>query len=134
MPVQSQNKWHVHHTFFHHAEYVERLKKNITVKECNRECEVGSTQCVVCQTLDKLVRSLLRSEGPYGNCANCRHDSTVQGPVGEHELQLAWRIGLHNTYAGYQLSCGGAVRRVLYLRNICKNGEGKVSFLCVFAD
>lgn len=99
-----------------------KVEKNITVKECNRECEVGSAQCVVGQTLDKLVRSLLHSENPHGNCAVCLHDSTVQDPVGEHELHLpAGRIGLHNTHAGYQFGFGGAVRHIPYLRNICKN-------------
>lgn len=113
-----------------------KVKKNITVKECKREFEVDSAQCVVGQTVDKLVRSLLRLKDPHGNCAVCRRNSTVHDPVGEQELQPAGRIGLHNTHAGYHFGSGGAVRYIPYLRNICKNRkkERKKSFLSVFSQ
>lgn len=115
---------------------MERLNKYITVREGNGECEVDCGQCVVGQTLDKLVRSLLHLEDPHGNCAVCL-DSTVHGHVGDHKLQPAGRIGLHYTQAGYKFGFGGAARRVSYLRNICKNRCKKkknTHFLSLFSQ
>lgn len=84
-----------------------------------RECEVGSASCAVGQAVDKLVRSLLHSENPYGNSVVCLHVSAVQDSAGEHELHPAGRTGLHNTHACCQFCSGGAVRCVTYLRSNC---------------
>lgn len=90
--------------------FAERKRQTLTVQVFNRECEVGSASCAVGQAVDKLVRSLLHSENPYGNCAVCLHVSAVQDSAGEHELHPAGMTGLHNTHACYQFCSGGAVR------------------------
>lgn len=104
---------------------VERKRQTLTV--FNKECEVGSASCAGSQAVDKLVRSLLHSENPYGNCAVCLHVSAVQDSAGEQELHPAGRTGLRNAHACYQFFSRGAVRCVTYLRSNCNREKKDIS-------